>query len=234
MSLNRLGILSKNAVLLLLLIVFSACATVKQPLSGIVPGREVETLQSAVNISMQAGDHSTGGRAYLIFKHPDRFHMAVLSPFGPTVLEVFSDYDRLTCLVPSKQTAYSGLFSELPETSGLRNMALMKWVVAPPPLSGPAAAGRQIVSASGDSFYFDGNGLLERKVSAAGDEVVYEGYHAIDGVAFPDSIVIVNRYGATVRLAFDEPQINLPVEDSTLTPNLEGMHLLPLADFKGF
>ena len=233
MSLNCLGLILKNAILLFFLVSLSACATVKQPLVGIVAGREVETIQSAIDITMQAGGHSTGGRAYLIFKHPDHFHMAVLSPFGLTVFEAFSDHDRLTCLVPSKQTAYRGLFSELPENSALKNMFLMKWVVASPPLTGPTAANREITAPSGDRFYFDKDGLVGRKVSQQGDEVVYEDYRAINGVAFPNSIVIGNRYGATVKIVFDEPQINLPVEDSALTPNLEGVSVRPLADFKG-
>lgn len=230
MSLNCFRFISKKAVLLLLLVSLSACATARAPLSGIVPGRQVETLQSAIDISIKAGGHSTGGRAFLVFKHPDRFHMAVLSPFGLTVLDVFSDHDRLTCLVPSTQTAYSGLISELPENSGLNNVALMTWVVAPPPA---AAANQEVTAASGDRFYFDKNGLVKRKVSEQGDEVSYQDYQNVDGVAFPNSLVIGNRYGATVKIVFDEPQINLPVEDAALTPVFEGVRVLPLADFKG-
>ncbi len=234
MSLNFPRFFAKFAALLLVFVSLSACATVKRPLTDIVPGREVETLQSAINISAQAGGHSSGGRAFLVFKRPDRFHMAVLSPFGLTVLEVFSDQDRLTCLVPSKQIAYTGLFSEIPETSALKNMSLMKWVVAPPPSTAPSAARGEMTAPSGDRFTFDANGLVERKVSPQGDEVVYEDYQSVDGVAFPGSIVIGNRFGASVTIVFDEPQINLPVEDAALTPNLEGMSILPLADFKGF
>ena len=234
MSLSRLAFFVKNSIPLLLLVSLSACATVKPPLTGIVIGREVETLQSSISISMQAGERSSGGRAYLIFKHPDRFHLAVLSPFGPVVLELFSDHHRLTCLVPSKQTAYSGLFSELPESSALKNMELMKWVVEPPPVLGPPSARREMRTASGDRFYFDQEGLLERKLSEQGDQVEYEDRQVVNGVAFPNSIVIKNRYGATVRIVFDDPQINQPVEDATLSPNLEGFKILPLGDLKGF
>lgn len=234
MSLNFPRFFAKFAVLLLVSVSLFACATVKRPLTDIVPGREVETLQSAINISAQAGGHSSGGRAFLVFKRPDRFHMAVLSPFGLTVLEVFSDHDRLTCLLPSKQTAYTGLFSEIPETSALKNMSLMKWVVAPPPATAPYAAKGETTAPSGDRFRFDANGLVERKVSPQGDEAIYRDYHSVDGVAFPGTIVIGNRFGASVTIVFDEPQINLPVEDAALTPNLEGMSIRPLADFKGF
>lgn len=234
MSLNCFNLFFKNALLLLLLVTFSACATVKKPLTGLVPGREVETLQSAIVISVKSGEHSTGGRGYLIFKQPDRFHLAVLSPFGLTVLEVFADSDRLTCLVPSRQTAYSGLLSELPETSALKSLGMMKWVVAPPPPVPASSGTREVSAASGDRFFFDKTGLVERKLSEQGDEVLYQDYRNVNGVAFPDSIVIGSRFGATVKIDFDEPQINQPVEDSTLTSSLEGISVLPLADFKGF
>jgi hypothetical protein len=159
--------------------------------------------------------------------------MAVLSPFGLTVLEVFSDHDQLTCLVPSRQTAYRGRLSDIPETSGLQSMGVMKWVVAPPPVPDPPGA-REMTDASGDRVYFDGNGLVERKVSEQGNEVSYENYSNVNGVAFPESLVIANSSGATVKIVFDEPQINLPVEDAALTPNLEGISIRPLTDFKGF
>lgn len=232
-SLKHLIIFSKNTVLLLLLVSLSACATVRKPLTGLVPGRQVETLQSPIAITVKSGEHSTGGRGYLIFKQPDRFHMAMLSPFGLTVLEVFSDSDRLTCLIPSRQTAYSGLLSELPDNSALKSLGAMKWVVAPPAAAPPSGT-REVTAASGDRFFFDTNGLVQRKVSLQGDEVVYDDYRSVNGVAFPDSIVIGSRYGAEVKITFDEPQINLPVEDSALIPVLEGISVLPLADFKGF
>lgn len=234
MSVNSFSMLSKQIVVFTLLAVLSACATVKPPLTGIVAGRTVETLQSSVDISMQAGGRSLGGHAFLVFKEPDRFHLAVLSPFGLTMLEMFSDHDRLTCVVTSKQTAYSGLLTDVPEASGLKNVALLSWVVAPPPLpSGPAAANREITAPSGDRFFYDADGQVARKVSPDGEEVVYQDYHNVGGVAFPDAIVITNRFGARVKISFDEPQINQPLEDAVLTPNLEGLQLLPLSQFKG-
>jgi hypothetical protein len=228
------AIFSKSAILLLLLACFTGCATVQKPLTGLVPGREVETLQSAIAISMKTGERGSGGRGFLIFKHPDRFHMAVLSPFGLTVLDVFSDGERLTCLVPSRQTAYTGLLSELPETGGLKSMGMMKWVVARPPVYDPSSGEGQVIAASGDRVFFDKNGLMQRKVSPEGDEVDYAGYRNVNGVAFPESIEIKNSYGDTVRIVFDEPEINSPVDNSTLAPNMEGIRVLPLSEFKGF
>ena len=224
----------RTATLLLILMTLSACATIKKPLTGIVTGREVETLHSSITISVKSGEQSTGGRGVLIFKRPDRFHLVVLSPFGLTVLEVFSDSNRMTCLLPSRQIAYSGLFSELPETSALKSLAMMKWVVAPPHPAGASYSGGKIAGAAGGEVSMDDEGLVTRMVSEQGDQVDYHDYKNINGVAFPEAIVIGSSFGATVKITFDEPQINLPVDDATLTPDLTGIRVLPLADFKAF
>jgi len=226
-------IFSRYVLLLLILSCFSACATVQKPLTCIVPGRELETIQSSIAITMKSGEHGSGGRGYLIFKHPDRFHLAVLSPFGLTLLEVFSDGERLTCLVPSRQTAYNGLLSELPETGVLKNLGMMKWVVARTPLVDLSNGAGNVIVPSGDRLFFDKDGLILRKVSRQGDQVEYDGYRNANGVAFPETIIIKNSFGDTVKVVFDEPEINTPVEKAALTPNLEGITVLPLSDFKG-
>jgi hypothetical protein len=223
-----------RAVILLLVIVgLSACATAQKPLTGIIPGRGVETLQSSIALTMKSGEHGSGGRGYLIFKYPDRFHMAVLSPFGLTVLEVFSDGERLTCLVPSSQTAYVGLIADLPERGGLKTFGMLKWVVERPPVRGVSEAAETMTDPSGDQIFFDKYGLVQRKVSPEGDEVSYKGYSNVNGVAFPETMEIKDSYGDSVRIVFDEPEINAPVENAALTPKLEGYSVHPLSEFKG-
>ena len=217
--------------LLLCLLCLTACATVQKPLTGIIPGREVETLQSSVALTMKSGTHGSGGRGFLIFQYPDRFHLAVLSPFGLTILEVFSDGQRLTCLVPSRQTAYTGLVADLPETGGLKTFGMLKWVVARVPHD--ASAAREITTPDGDRIVFDKFGLVQRKIAPEGDEVEYADYRNVNGVAFPYTLTIKSSSGDSVRIVFDEPEINTPVDDSTLTPNLEGISVLPLSEFKG-
>jgi hypothetical protein len=221
-------------LILLLIVLLSACATVKkEPITGIIPGKEVATLQSPISISVKSGEHSTSGRGFLVFKEPDRFHMAILSPFGLTLFEVFSDKNRLTCVVPSRETAYTGSLSELPGNSPLQSISMMRWVVARSPDTPPAGT-KEVTAPSGDKFYFDERGLVDRKISPQGDEASYEDYRNRNGVAFPDTIVITSRYGATVKVAFDDPDVNSPVEEAALVPNLEGLTVLPLAEFKGF
>nr|WP_281379508.1 lipoprotein insertase outer membrane protein LolB [Geomonas limicola] len=213
-------------------IALTACAAVPKPLTGLVPGRQLETLQSSVSLSMKYGDRGTSGRGYLVFRYPDRFHVAVLSPFGLTVLEVFSDGDRLTCLVPARQTAYQGRTSELPANAMFRSFALFKWVVAHQEDTAPDQYGQEILAASGDRIRYDKFGLIERKISPAGDLAEFHDYRNVNGVAFPESIEI--KTGLTsARIVFDEPEINATIEPSVLEPNLEGYSVRPLEEFTG-
>ncbi len=224
-------------VTVFLVLCISSCATVPKPVAPVKPGKEVETLQSLVSLSFRNSGGSMGGRGYLIFKRPDRFHMVVLSPFGFTLMEVFVDGERITCLVPSKETAYSGSLSELPGRSALRGWSMMRWVIENPPDASAAAGGvleRAGTHGGKEVLFFDGRGLLEKKTNERGDQVLYGNYQQINGVAFPASIELRNGTGDTVKVAFDEPEINQPVDDTALAPNLEGMTVLPITDFKGF
>ncbi|HKZ16939.1 MAG TPA: lipoprotein insertase outer membrane protein LolB [Geobacteraceae bacterium] len=226
--------LTVTAVLFLFL---SSCATVPKPVVPVKPGKEVETLQSEVSLSISNSRGSMGGRGYLIFKRPDRFRLVVLAPFGLTMMEVFVDGERITCLVPSKETAYAGTFTELPDYNALKGWSMMRWVIDNPPSTSATDGGvlERIGANGGKEFlYFDGRGLLEKKTNEEGDQVLYRDYRDIGGVAFPAAIELSNRMGDRVRVAFKEPELNLPVDDATLVPNLEGVTVLPIDHFKGF
>lgn len=218
--------------LLFLAALLSGCATAPKPLTGLVPGRTVQTLQSSISITVSAGAKSTGGRGYLVYQAPEIFHLALLTPFGQTVLEAFSENDSFTCVLPDRSLAYTGLVSELPENSVLKSVELLKWVMAPAPFTVPAPNPGETVQVSGVRYRFDQNGLLEHKVSSDGDQVSYRDYQSIEGIAFPTSVEVQNRHGAKVRMVFDEPQLNAPVEESMLKPDLAGFTVLPLAEFK--
>lgn len=220
---------------LFLILALSACATAPRPLEGIVPGRSLKTLSSAVSIAVQAGEHRSGGRGYLVFSQPDRFHLVMLSPFGLTVLEVFTDGDRLTCVVPSQGVAYSGRIDELPDRNGLKSWGLMRWIVEEPPAPGPARF-RDHVTRQGvqERVYYDDRGLVTRKETSDGDEVRFSGYQVVNGVAVAENIEIVAAGGEQVRLTFSDPEVNPEVDDAMLTPNLEGLKVLPFSAFKGF
>lgn len=216
-------------------LLYGCAVAPRQPLTGLIPGKEVETLQSAISISVRTPGRSMGARGFLLFKRPDRFHLAVLSPFGPTLADMYSDGERFTCLIPSRQTAYSGLISELPDRDGLKAWAMMRWVVEKTPAAGPALV-RENVNEAGvrERLYYDAQGLLERKETLAGDRLVYHDYQNVAGVAFPESIELTDSRGDIITVAFEEPEVNKPVEDAALTPRLEGVTVLPFSEFHGF
>jgi outer membrane biogenesis lipoprotein LolB len=220
----------------LLVLSLAACATAPKPAPSAGPGRTVDTLQSEVSLSVKSGDKSIGGRGYLIFKRPDRFHLAVLSPFGFTMMDVFVADDRITCLIPSKQTAYQGRISDLPDRNALRGWGMMRWVVDTPRAEEGGGAGtREYLAADGrkELLSYDDRGLLVSKSNEDGDRVAYGEYHDRNGVAFPASIEMSNRQGDTVKIVFDEPEVNQPVEEAALSPVLEGVEVRSLADFRG-
>ncbi|QWV99419.1 outer membrane lipoprotein LolB [Geomonas nitrogeniifigens] len=227
---NRLH-LSRLILIIVCAAVFSGCAAVKQPLTGLVPGRSVTTLQSSVSLSASSGERSSAGRGYLVYQAPDMYHLLILSPFGQTMLEAFGESDRFTCVIPSKQVAFTGLLSELPEQSALKSLQLFQWVMAPSPLPLPGPL-RQKVEIAGTAYHYDEIGMLERKVAPSGDQASYQGYRSLDGVPFPETIEIHSAAGGEVRIVFDEPQLNAPVEASSLKPDLSGMAVYPLAEFK--
>jgi len=218
-----------------MLLIFGCAVPTKPLLTGFVPGREVETLQSSVSLSIRTADRSMGGRGFLIFKRPDRFHMAVLSPFGLTLADIYSDGERLTCVIPARQTAYSGLVPELPDRDGLKAWTMLRWVVELTPIPGPALV-RENINVAGvrERLFYNEQGLLERKETEEGDRVVYRDYRNVNGVAIPESIEISNRRKDSVRIVLDDPEVNQPVEEVALKPNLEGVTVLPFSEFHGF
>ncbi len=232
----KISVLARFFILTLLLMLLSACCiAVPKQVVPVTPGKEVETLQSFVSLSVRSSAGSTGGRGVLIFKRPDRFHMVVLTPFGTTAMEIFVDGERITCLVPSKETAYTGSLDELGDRNALKGWGMMRWVIENPPQ--PAEGGkleREAANGGTEYLYFDSRGLLQKKTNDNGDQVQYNDYRQVNGVAFPESIELRNSKGDTVKVAFDEPEINQPVEDSALVPKLEGIKVLPISDFKGF
>jgi hypothetical protein len=172
----------------------------------------------------------------MVYQRPDRFHMVILTPFGTTALETYSSDDRITIVIPSKGVAYSGTFDEMPNDSPLRGWRMIRLMAVDEPLFDPMKKGTSEKSskAAGEiTSFYDSQGLLERKKFSSGEEVFFRDYHSGEGVPFPGVIEFTDRNGLRVKVTFDEPEINKPLENTALTPNVEGITILPLASFKG-
>jgi hypothetical protein len=76
--------------------------------------------------------------------------------------------------------------------------------------------------------YFDSQGLVLKK-RLDGDEVSYEGYRSVDGVPVPSAIEIIDRFGITLRITLDEPEVNTQLDEKVFVPPLDGFTILPLS-----
>lgn len=221
--------------LLLPLLLLSACATFSNPPLDYRSGAVVETLSSAVSLSIYSADSSMGGSGYLVFRRPDQLHLVVLSPFGTTLMEAFALGDSITLIYPSRSTAYVGRFDELPDKGGLQGWRMMRWVMdADPRKSNTVNETVERTSMLGfsEKVTYE-NGLVSSKTSPAGDHAYYSRYSVINGVPLAGELDLRNARGDRIRIVLDEPEVNTPLEDAVFTPYLTGMTIMPLSAIQG-
>jgi len=221
--------------LLLSLLMLTACATVTTPHIDYRPGAVLETLSSAVSLSIHTTDGSLGGSGYLVYRRPDQLHMVVLSPFGTTMMEVFALGDRITLIYPSQSKAYVGRFDELPDKGGLQGWRLMRWVMDSDPREGePLSVTVERSSKLGFSEKVTyKNGLVTSKVSDSGDHVHYSKYSAVNGIPVAAELDIRNGRDDRIRITLDEPEVNTTLEDAVFAPHLDGLTVIPLSAIQG-
>lgn len=221
---------------LLPLLLLTACATIPTPPLEHRPGAVMETLSSAVSISIHTAGRSMGGSGYLLFRRPDQLHLVVLSPFGTTMLEAFALGDRITLIYPSRSTAYVGSFDELPEKGGLQGWRLMRWVMdadpreAGQPLNGTVE--RPGTLGSSEKVTYE-NGLVTAKDSAHGDHVSYSNYTVVNGVPVAAELDLRNARDNRIRITLDEPEVNTHLDDAVFAPHLDGLTIMPLSAIQG-
>jgi len=214
----------------------AGCATLPKPQVPFRTGATLETVAAMVTISVKGPHVNTGGHGYMVYQRPDRFHLAMLTPFGTTALETFSSDDQLTIVIPSKGEAYTGAFDEMPDNSPLQGWRMIRLMAVDEPLFDPVKKGTSEKTSKAErdiTSFYDSQGLLKRKIFGTGEEVFFRDYQSEEGVPFPTVIEFIDRNGAQVKITFDEPEINKPVDNAALVPNMEGIKLLPLASFKG-
>lgn len=215
----------------LLSLLVSACATVPKALV-FPPGSLVETLSTAVSLSVQSSAGSVGGHGYLVYRRPDQLHLVVLSPFGTTLLEAFALGERITIVYPSQGMAYTGRFDELPDASSLQGWRLMRWVMDADPSDQPGKTGsidRPLLQGGRESVTYH-SGLVTEKSTPAGDRVYYGDYELVNGVPLAEELIILNAREDRIRLKLEEPEVNGSLDATVFTPRLEGLTVLPLSD----
>ena len=216
---------------LLPLLLLTGCATIATPPITYRPGAVVETLSSAVSLSIHASDGSMGGSGYLLYRRPDQLHLVMLSPFGTTMMEAFAKGDRIILIYPSRSTAYVGRFDELPDKGGLQGWSLMRWVMDADPREGlPLSETVERISKLGftEKVTFE-HGLVTSKVSPVGDHVYYSRYSPVNGVPVALELEMRNGRDDHIRITLDEPEVNTPLDDAVFAPYLDGLTVMPLS-----
>jgi outer membrane biogenesis lipoprotein LolB len=220
----------------LLMLTLSACAAVPLPKETVaVHGMAIDTLQSSVNISLTSPAGQMSGNGVLSYQRPESFRLTILAPFGQTVLDIVIKGDTVLCLMEGKKKGWQGSMQDLPEGLGMRIWPLLTWMVEPPHPAGPARE-RPFTRADGtvETVYYDSAGFVQKKVNAAGDEIMYSDYRLSDGIAVPNVIELRTAVGSSLRLVLDEPEVNRPLDSDIFSPPLDRYEILPLADFQGF
>jgi hypothetical protein len=221
---------------LTLLLTLTGCAhrgPVLPPYQEEVP---IDSISSAVSLSVSTPVGGSGGSGHLLYRRPDSFRLVVLNPFGSVALDSYAVGSRITFLIPSKNLAYSGTTDELAGRAGMQGWRLLRWVVSGDPLripAGPARRERDDPLLGKVTARYDEDGLLAEKGTASGDQAEYGDYRVVDGIPFPGRIAISDAHGGRVTVEFDEPELNRPLEEDAFTPRLEGITTLPLTEFSG-
>ena len=219
-----------------LILALTGCGTAPTAKIPFKPGATVETLASVVTLSIKVPGNSTGGRGYMLYQRPDKFHLVMLTPFGTTAMESFVAGEHLTIMIPSKGEAYTGTFADIPADSSLRGWQMMRLMGAEKAFYDPLRRGEteKRIGALGEvTSYYDGSGLLKEEVFSGGEKVFFHDYRSVEGVPFPCITEYTDSSGASVRITFDQPEINGVLDKSALIPDLEGLIVLPLTRFKG-
>lgn len=216
------------------LLLLSACSTAL-PALNYSPGASLDTLSAAVSLSVTTADHGMSGSGFMVYRRPDQLHLVLLSPFGTTLLEIFSHGERITLLYPGSSTAYVGRIADLPDKGGLQGWRLMRWVMDADP------AGSNDVNGTFERIGLQGvaekvtyqNGLVTEKRTNNGEQVYYSRYSVVGGVPFAAELELRNAQEDRIRIVLDEPEVNTPLDQAVFQPHLEGITILPLSELKG-
>jgi hypothetical protein len=92
---------------LLLPLFFSACAALPKVPLDYTQGAVVSSISSEVSLSARSSGKSLSGHGFMVYQRPDKVHLVVLSPFGTTLMEVYTLGDRITLVYPSQGVAYA-------------------------------------------------------------------------------------------------------------------------------
>lgn len=216
--------------LLIYLIVVSGCTAVR-PVLEYNDDATIKSLSTNLNISVVKADMGFSGNGVLAYRRPDQLHLVMLSPFGTTILEIFSENDQITVIYPNESTAYVGKYTDLPKGGFLKAWRVLQWVLDAAPSSMKGFNGiKHIVHPSGSSEQITfKDGLVVSKKTSTGEEVYYYDYTLFSGIPLAAKIDLHFKDDERIRLFLDDSEINTHIEDRVFIPKLQGIRVLPLS-----
>lgn len=230
--------LTKSAMRLLIITVilsFQVACSMVRPALDYRPGATVDTLSAAISMSVTTAESGMSGSGFMVYRRPDQLHLVMLSPFGTTMLEIFSHGEQITLLYPGSSIAYVGKIADLPEKGGLQGWRLMRWIMDAAPAASASTNGsfeRTGAQGTVEKVTYE-NGLVTEKSTRDGEHVYYSRYTVADGVPFAAELLLMNSKDERIRIVLDEPEVNTPLEDAVFKPQLSGIKILPLSELRG-
>lgn len=197
-------------------------------------GAVVQSLTSNASLSYTSPARSISGSGVLMYRKPDQVRAVILSPFGSVLQEVYISGEQVTIMDVGNSVAFRGSYRDLPVKGDVSGWRYIYWLIDidPPDPSGSSAQIERINKYGQREKAVFENGLLVAKNSAAGGNVKYARYTAVNGVAVPLEIIYETVAGEFFTIKLEEPEINQQLADTVFIPNLGKFRVYPLSRLK--
>lgn len=217
------------------LMLLVGCASVPRPSDlKYVNGAMVDTLSGNVSLSYMSTDRSISGSGVLMYRKPDQMRGIILSPFGSVLQEVYVSGERVTVIDSGNGVAFSGTRDDLPRKGTFSGWRHLQWVTdldRPDSAAGTREVERTNRFGETEKAAFE-NGLLISKSTAVGGRAKYENYAVLQGAPFPMRITYETPAGESFTIAFEDPEVNIPLAGNVFSPDLGKLRVYPLSSLK--
>lgn len=214
--------------------IISACAaSISPPVLPTASNVQLDTLSSAVSLSVRSPEQTMSASGILLYKYPDKVHVIILSPFGTTLFEAYAVGDSVAFVYPTERVAFVGTINELPDKGGLNGWGSIYWVLSdafvPHGKQMPLNGISEVIRSDGirDRISVE-NGYVTSKEATDGKSVYYGRYSAVNGIQLAHELDIRNKNDEQLRIILEEPEINVPIEATSFVPRITDLKIYPL------
>lgn len=228
--------LGYRLLLLMSLAVFSSgCLAIRPSASiNLTNGLVVESLSSNAALSYTVPGRSISGSGILMYRKPDQFRAVILSPFGSVLQEVYVSGELVTIIDAGSGIAFSGNCLDLPDKGDFSAWRYIHWIVEidrPDYLLKDKVIARVNKFGQPENAIFE-NGLLISKNTEVGGQVKYGKYTTVKGTLLPLDIWYETVAKEKFSIILEDPEVNVPFEESAFKPDLSKYRVYPLSRLK--